>query len=131
MPTWLQEIGAAVVPATSQVTVCALLPAQLTAVLGVLTLNGPEVTTDCTVMSALFVLPKPGTLSRTVRRNVIVRFVVGRISPLSVVPATRFDRRGITRTPVAVGFSERMIGPLPGSVARLLFDEPVLFCSQS
>src|SRR5262245_16015232 len=65
--TLAQEMGATLVPATFQVTVCALLPVQLTAVLGWVTTNGPAVAFTVTVVEAQLTPPPPVRLSRAVR----------------------------------------------------------------
>ena len=79
--TFAQEIGAAVVPATFQVTVCVEPPAQITAVAGAVIAKGPAVLTDATVVASESTPPPPPRLSRTVRRKCIVRDVVGIVSP--------------------------------------------------
>ena len=76
-----QLTGAAVVLATSQVTLCWLPPAHVTAVLGAVTANGPASLLTFKVVWSLLTPPPPAWLSRTVKRKVRVRVVVGRYSP--------------------------------------------------
>lgn len=70
----------AVVPATSQVTACALPAAQLTAVLGAVTRNGPAAAATVTAVLASLVPPPPARLSRAVTRKFSVRLVLGSTS---------------------------------------------------
>lgn len=134
MSTALHETGARSVLATFQVTVSvALIEGSHTALAaGAVTANGPDAASTCSSESALWVVPATATLSKTVRRKVKLRVVVGRISPSMVAPLSRFSKLGIVRIGLAVGLSERMIGPLPGSLARLppLVAAPRSYCSQ-
>ena len=50
MLTFAQFTGATLVPATSQVTFCVVLLVHVTAVLGVVTRNGPALPLTCNVM---------------------------------------------------------------------------------
>ena len=52
MLTLVQLMGAAFVPATFQVTVCRLLPVQVTAVFGAVTKKGPVLATAVTVVES-------------------------------------------------------------------------------
>ena len=79
--TDVQLIGASVVLATSHVTVCWLPPAHVTAVFGAVTWNGPALLVTFKVVWSLLTPPPPDWLSRTVKRKVNVRVVVGRYSP--------------------------------------------------
>ena len=93
------------------------------------TWNGPAALLTVRATSRLSEVPPPAVLSRAVRRNVSVRFVVGRISPTFEVPASRFEKRGTVRTGLAVGVNERMIGPVPGSTLMLTVAGPRSYCS--
>ena len=78
MFTLAQLTGAVVVLATFQLTVCRVADGQVVPVKGAVTLNGPEVLVTVAFMAALLT---PPLLSRTVRRKVMVRLIVGRDSP--------------------------------------------------
>ena len=72
--------GATEVPSTFQVTVCVEPLAQLTAVFGAVTANGPEtLSTVTTVLASL--VPPPPLLSRTVTRKFKVRLAFANTSP--------------------------------------------------
>src|SRR6476661_981833 len=99
MFTVAQLTGAAVVPATFQVTVWAAPPVQVTAVLGAVTTKGPAVLLTFRLRKALKSTPPitpagPLCWSRAVQRNFSVRVTVGRRSPMLVVLASRLLRRG-------------------------------------
>ena len=74
MSTLAQLTGAAVVPATFQVTVCALPPAQVGVPVDCeVTRNGPETPSTLTMASSDATPPPPVRLSRAVRRKSISR----------------------------------------------------------
>ena len=97
--TTAELTGAAVVLATFQVTVCDEPAAQVTAVLGAVTTNGPAVLLALNASTGLLLMPpttpcEPLCASRTVTRKFRGRVVVGSVSPKLVVPAKRSLRRG-------------------------------------
>ena len=75
--------GATEVPSTFQVTVCVEPLAQLTAVFGAVTANGPETLSTVTTVLASLVPPPPPLLSRTVTRKFKVRLAFANTSPPS------------------------------------------------
>ena len=82
--------GAAVVLATFQVTAWVEPAAQVTAVFGAVTTNGPAVALLFNASTGLLLMPpttpcEPLWASRTVQRNFRARVVVGRLSPKVVV----------------------------------------------
>src|SRR5687768_14548798 len=87
MATFAALTGAAVVLATFHVTFSELKPATVTAVFGAVTRNGPAVADEVTVVDAVAMAPPPARLSRAVTWKVIVRLVVGRISPVKQEPS--------------------------------------------
>src|SRR6185295_15690837 len=101
-------------PATFQVTVRG--PDQMALVTGEVTMNGPAVATEVTVICELATPPPPVRLSRAVTRKVIVRPVVGRISWFQLVLARILEIFGKYRDGEFVGTNGRNNGPLPGSV---------------
>ncbi len=64
--TFASLIGASAVPATFHVIVCVERPGHVTAVFGAVTRNGPAPGASSSVVSALFVPPRP---SRAVKRK--------------------------------------------------------------
>src|SRR5262249_27433103 len=104
-------MGAAVVPATFQVTVVKFenTPPLLCDVIT----NGPAPPTTLTDISEVFTPPPPARLSRAVTRKFSVRDVVGMTSPIVSVLFNKFCRRGKIRVGLAVGLKERNSGLLP------------------
>ena len=99
MLTIAELTGAAVVLATFQVTVCAEPAAQATAVFGAVSTKGPALALALNASTGLLLMPpttpcKPLWASRTVTRKFSGRVVVGSVSPMVVVPASRSLRRG-------------------------------------
>ena len=96
-----QLTGDAVVLATSHLTVCCVPPFQVTAVFGAVTAKGPAALVTLRVTLSFATPPPPDWLSRTVRRKVRVRFVVGRYSPslnnapLKIVSSLGKSREGL------------------------------------
>ena len=94
MFTLAQLIGAAVVPATSQVTVWVEPPLYVTAVLGEVTANGPVLATVVTVLEASPVQPAVAKLSRTVTRKFMLRATEGNSSQRGLTLLNRSGRFG-------------------------------------
>ena len=148
--TLAQLMGAMLVLFTVQVTVCVEPPAQLTAVLGAETPNGPAVPLTVTTISAKDVCPTSGTvelygaLSQTVSLKFKVRATELRASmlapasppasgPVTAAPARMVASRGNKRVGEVVGLKEIQLGPVV-LVALATLDAPVVvelsFCSQ-
>src|ERR1051325_6279260 len=102
--------GAFAVFATSQVTVCGTPAVQVTFVFGEVTRNGPAPALTTTVFVAVLMPPPPARLSRTVTRKLMVRWIVGRTSPMIVGLFNRFESFGNVRDGLVVGLKERRIG---------------------
>lgn len=106
--TLAQKIGATLVPATFQVTVCELRPGQLKAVFGWVTTNGPAAAFTVTAIDAT---PTPPVrLSRAIRRKDIVRLRVGIDSPRVAVLLRMSEICGNVRLGTVSGTNERKIG---------------------
>ena len=84
--TLAQFTGAPDVPATFQVTVCIDPVVHTTAVFGAAMLNGPLVPLTVNVEVAVLMPPPPARLSRATTWKVIVRPMLGRISPVKKPP---------------------------------------------
>ncbi len=95
--------GAAVVLATSQVTVKGIPPVAVIAVFGAVTRNGPLVPSTVTVIPASAAPPDPALLSRTVTRKFITRAIDGRISPVMQGPALQIAPVGDVPVKVSGG----------------------------
>jgi hypothetical protein len=85
MFTLVQLTGATLVPFTLHVTVCDVPTAQLTAVLGAVTANGPAALEIVTLISSLWLLAPPARLSLTVKRKFNVLATEGSTSHLLVL----------------------------------------------
>ena len=120
--------GAAVVPATFQVTVRA--PDQTTAVFGAVTTNGPAAPATVTVMSSVATPPPPARWSRAVTRKCSVRDVVGSLSPTTVVLFSNSDQRGKVRAGLFVGGKTLKSGLNPSSPNATERPLPESRCSQ-
>ena len=151
--TLAQLTGEAVVLATFHVTVCAEPPAQLTAVLGAVTVNGPEVLLTVTTMLVNCVWPiltgaieRYGALSLTVslKFSVLETELSASVStpasppvigPVVVPPARIVDNRGKYLVGDVVGANDIQLGPDAFVALALLAlpvcdEEALSFCSQ-
>ena len=131
MSTLAQLTGAPVVPATFQVTVCALAPTQVIPVLvGLVTTKGPAAELTVTVTFAEAVQPPPVALSRTVVRKVMVRATVGNTSQVKGPLAAKAAKLGKKRVGLVVGSKERKLAPAVAVAEGEVVAVPVLVCSQ-
>src|SRR4051812_7245373 len=112
--TFEQLTGAALLPATFQVTVAVLLPlaAQLVALLCEVTVKGPAEASVFTVTEVWAVQPPPVASSRTITIKFSGRVTLGSTSKGVAAPLTRSAIRGNTRVLAVVGGKERKSGPL-------------------
>ena len=126
--TLLQLMGAALVPATSQLMVC-VLPAPRGVTTGLVRAKALPVLTTWIFMSSLATPPLP---SRAVRRKFRSRLVAGQASPIARVLVSREVRLGRVRSGTLVGATKRNSGRLPSStmVGGLGASVPTSICSQ-
>ena len=82
MRTFAVDTGASALEATFHATVATLPAANVAAVFGAVTANGPAAFATVTTVLASFVPPPPARLSRTVTRKFSVRLTFGSTSPV-------------------------------------------------
>jgi hypothetical protein len=114
--TLAQFTGEDAVFATFQLTVCVVLPVQVTLVFGDVTRKGPAVDVMFRTIASELTPPPAARLSRAVTRKFIARVVAGSISPIVVVLFRRSDNFGNVREGLAVALNERNRGRVPSSV---------------
>ena len=110
--TFAALTGAAVVPATFQVTVKLLFPGMEIAVLGAVTVKGPGVPLTITFDDVVLMPPPLARLSRAITWNTMVRLMAGSSSPVRYPPVVAggtlalfsiYCRDGNVLVPLAVG----------------------------
>src|SRR5215471_433859 len=111
--TFAQFTGEDAVFATFQVTVWAVLPVHVTAVLGEVTRNGPAEDVTLRTIESEFTPPPAARLSRAVTRKFIERVVVGSNSPIVDVLFRISDSFGKVRDGLETALNERNSGRVP------------------